>query len=262
MTTAYLGGQPTTLTIDLIDGDGSPITANSVDYRLLNQNETELIAKAPVSSFVACDTSVTVTIIGTLNALTPPNTRELRQIELYVYTDVGAIKINQEYFIEGEEVLVEGVNSFQGYSMSLLVALDLDNIDGWLGATKQQRISALVRARQNIGHLRFRYIFDAYQNIVDNTLGVADLTLATPAQYFAFPVPFVEALRRAQILEADLILNGDQIGDIRRDGLMSMTVGEAKQFFRPTKPLDLPVGKRTMKELAKWVLSRHRISRT
>lgn len=262
VTTAYLGGQPITLSVSLLDSEGTVIPALSIEYRVINQAEVELVPKTAVVGFTVGDEQVSVTVPADKNVLQGTNTLEVRVVEVYATTASGVIKLEGHYFIESEEVLVEGVNSFQPYALSLMLSSEIPNLPGWNNATKAERIVALKRARMNIGQLRFRYVFDAYQNIVDNTLGVADLTLATPAQYAAFPLQFKEALRRAQILEADYLLGGDELGQFRRDGLMSMTTGEAKQFFRPIKPIEAPVCKRAMRELTKWVLSRHRLTRT
>jgi hypothetical protein len=270
MLMAYLGGYDVTLTIPLLDDSGNTLNLVSADYRVLDQNQTEIVPKTAlvvtagdieVSVLVtALQNVVSTTAIGPLGT-TIPNTRDMRIVEVYVTTDVGVVKIEKEYLIEAEEVLLEGVNSFQPYSKSLFVAETIQDITTWNESSKRDRINALIRAREHIAHLRFRYVFDAYQNIVDNTLGVADLSLATEVQWNAMPQAFKEALRRAQIIEADAILGGDDLGDLRRDGVMSMTVGEAKQFFRPVKPLSGPVSRRTYNELAKWVLSRHRLGR-
>ena len=263
MTTAFLGGQPTSLTIPLVDANGLPIMAVSVAYRLLDQSETELIAKTAVADFTEGNTEVVIAVSGAMNALTPPNTRELRLIELYCATSEGVVKIERTYLVEAEQVLVESVNSFQPYPAAVIVGMTIPNLPNWNAASKEDRIAAMIRARQNIGMLRFRYVFDAYQNIIDNTMGVNDLTLATPAQWNAMPTYFKDAVRRAQVIEADyLLMPDDSVAALRREGLMSMTVGEAKQFFRPVKSIEGPVCKRAMKELTKWVLSRHRIGRT
>ena len=271
---AFLSGQDVTLTIPLQDDFDNALVPTALSYRVVDQDEVELIAKTALALPTAGD-SAEVTIPGDKNVVVPgdpprvpgysatPQYRQVRVVELYVVTAEGTVKLVREYVIEAEEVLVEAINSFQNYGHAIMVGMNLPQLPHWNDASKQERITALIRARQNIGMLRFRYVFDAYQNIVDNTLGVADLTLATPAQWAAFPRQFKEALQRAQVIEADyLLMPDDTIAAFRRDGLMSMTVGEAKQFFRPQKPIEGPVCKRAMRELTKWVLSRHRVTRT
>lgn len=258
---AYLGGHAVTVTIPLVDSDGLSIQAESVMYRVIDQNEAELVAKVAHPTFVAGDESVEVVIDSTVNTLPLGETRGMRVVELFIETLVGTIKLESGYFIEAAEVLVEGVNTFVTYNKALYLSYELPNIPGWTQADRQARVAALIAARRNIGRLRFRYVFDAHQNILDNTVNVSDLTNATLDQWTSLPTDFKDALSRAQILEADFLLGGDEIGDLRRAGLMSMTVGEAKQFFRTTKALEGVVCKRAMKELSKWVATGLRLTR-
>lgn len=51
------------------------------------------------------------------------------------------------------------------------------------------------------------------------------------------------------------------MGDIRRAGIMSATVGESSQFFRTQKPIEGVVCKRALKELTPYVINRVKIGR-
>jgi len=248
---AYLGGTPVTVSIPIVDADGLPIVAQSVEYRLIDQNETVLVART-AATFAEGDESVTIQIPAQHNTLAPDEFRALRVVELYILTEVGTIKSEYGYQVESDEVLVEGVNSFQSYNKAVFLSYEIPNLPGWNENTKAQRIAALIAARRNIEQLRFRYVFDAYQN----------LTLASVDQWNSLPADFKSAICRAQILEADFLLGGDAIGEYRRAGLMSMSVGEAKQFFRPAKAIEGAVCKRAMKELAKFVSTRVRLTRS
>ena len=259
---AYLGGQAANIVVQLVDGNGDFIPADSVSYRVINENEEELVAKTALDTFGVGDESVTVPVNSTVNTLPVGVLRALRVVELYVVSSAGTIKIEQGYFIESEEALVEGTNSFMGYNKALYISYEIPNLPAWNEASRKDRIAALIAARRNIAKLRFRYVFDAYQNIVDNTVGVADLSLATLSQWQSMPLEFREAIQRAQLIEADYLLGGDEIGEYRRAGLMSITTGEAKQFFRPAKAIEGAVCRRAMKELTKWVLTHTRISRS
>lgn len=260
---AYLGGQQVTFTIPLVDFDGVPITATGASYRVIDQDEVELVAKVAVTDFSEGDEGAVVIVSGLLNTLPTGVTRAMRLIEVYLTTEVGTIKLESGYLIEAEEVLVEGENSFLPYPKAMFLSYEIPNLPNWSAASRDERIAALIAARRNIGRLRFRLTLDAYQSIIDNTVAVSDLTLATVDQWNAMPVSFKEAVRRAQILEANFLLEpSDSVSAFRRDGLMSMTVGEAKQFFRPSAPIDGAVCKRAAKELSKYVLTRTMLTRS
>jgi hypothetical protein len=82
---------------------------------------------------------------------------------------------------------------------------------------------------------------------------ITNIGLLTAAEIEALPALFLQALRMAQIAESDSILGGDPVGELRREGLMSKTVGESSQMYRPGKPLVMPVSDRAMRYLAGYV---------
>lgn len=258
---SYLAGQPVSVTVPLVDSSGAAVSALSLEYRLIDQNETELAPKAPITTFTDGDTSATVLISAPLNALGVGESRGLRVVELYAVTEAGSLKIDYSYFIESEEVLVEAVNSFQNYSNAVFISYEIPNIEGWSSASKRDRVAALISAWRSIGQLCFRYFHDDGLTTIVSGATYSDITSLTPDQWSAVPAAFKEAIRRAQILEADYMLGGDELGDVRRAGLMSKTVGESKQFFRTTKAVESLVCKRAMKELAKYIVTSTRISR-
>lgn len=259
---AYLGGQPVTVTVPLLDEGGSVIEATEVAYRLLDQDETELIAKAPVSDYFPGAESVVIPIDATHNALTPPNLREVRMVEVFVTNEVGTIRFEAIYALEAEQVLVEGVNSFQSYTTSVMTGCDITGLSNWNNATKAERVTALIEARRHIGRLRFRYAFDE-QDRLEDTLGISDITSLTREEYLALPENFRAALRRAQVIEADyLMLGSNEVQTLRDKGVISVTVGESKHFFRDDKPMGGAICNRALKELTKWLLNRTRITRT
>lgn len=248
---AYLGGTAVSLTIPLVDADGECIVADSVEYRVIDQNEVELVAKVALAGFTSGDDQAVVEVSSIINTLPLNDLRGMRVVELYALTLTGTIKVEQGYFIEAEAVLVEGVNSFQSYSKAVYSSYEIPAIQGWGQCDKSERVAALIAARRNIGHLRF----------LDSSASTSDITELTQTQWAAMPVEFKAAVCRAQIIEADYLLGGDPYGEYRRAGVMSMTVGEAKQFFRPAKAIEGAVCARAMKELSKYILIRTRIAR-
>jgi hypothetical protein len=84
----------------------------------------------------------------------------------------------------------------------------------------------------------------------------------TPAQLAKLYVPMLDGLKKAQLVEADEILNGDPSIKARQRGLISETVGESSQFYRQGMPLDLPIAPAAMKYLQRWVRFGARIARS
>lgn len=258
---AYLGGQDVSLAISLVASDGSPIEATAVQYRLTNQDEIELVAKVALTSFTAGDDEVIVAIPGALNTLGASSVRELRVVELYVTCSAGVLKLTTEYILEAEAVLRTGLNSFQTYSAALLAGYELPNMEAWNDASKGNRINALIAARRNIGKLYLRYIAEADMTRLAVPWESGNVTMLTADQFATLPTDMREAICRAQVIEADFLLGGDPVGDIRRSGVMSSTVGEASQFFRTSKPYEGPVCKRALQELGKYIAPIKRVGR-
>lgn len=255
----YLENNPVTLSIPLVDEAGNAIVATEGSFRVLNEAGEAVVDTTALT--VTGLTEVSVSVEGASNIVAGSQYRSLRVVELTLTTDAGTVLLQSEYIIEKTEVLAVGVNSFQTYNQAFLLSQELIDLAGWNEATKIQRTNALIRARQNIAQLTFRYQFDKFQDHFEPTFGVADITSLTPTEFAALPADFRAALSRAQILEADNLLGGDEYGDYRKQGVLSITVGEAKQFFRPAKPLAGPVCRKALRELNKYVQSRTRIGR-
>lgn len=262
---AYLSGSEVRLTISLLDATtGEAIQATAIEYRVVDESETDLtLGKLPLTAYVEGDESVEVVIEEGLNVLPLDTYRSLRVVELYLTTAAGIIRLEDAYLLEAEHVLIEGANSFMSMSKAVFMGFEIPNLTGWNNADKAQRIAGLLSARRNIGMLRFKVYADERDTITESILGSvgSDLLKMNSTQWAALPLDFKLAICRAQLIEADYLLGGDEIGDIRRSGLMSMTVGEAKQFFRPGKSVEGPICKRAYKEISRYVLSGVRIGR-
>lgn len=261
---AYLGGHDVALTIPLIGAAGEELAATAVSYRVIDQEETELVAKTTLSGFTEGDTEAVVSIPASLNQL-GALLRGLRTVELYVTTESGTSLITTEYVIEGLATLVPGVNSFQGYSAAALVGCELPNLPGWNSAGKNERVTALTAAYRNFGKLRLRYIHDDVDAmtrvITPAEWGSSDITKLNAEQLATLPAEYLACLRRAQVLEADFLLGGDEVGEIRRSGIMSATIGESSQFFRTAKPYEGAVCKRALKEVSPYLIGGNRVGR-
>lgn len=243
---AYLGGQDVVLTIPLVDANGNDLGASAVQYRVIDQDETELVAKVALAGFNSGDVEAVVTVSAINNALGTA-VRGLRVVELYVTSATGVTLITTEYVLEAPSVLVVGTNSVQGYSTAVMAAYELPSLTAWGEAGKTDRINALMAAYRNLGKLRLSGI--GYSS--DSIGGITELSAANIA---ALDADFRAALGRAQVIEADFLLGGDEVGDIRRSGIMSATIGESSQFFRTTKPYEGAVCKRALKELSSYLV--------
>lgn len=187
--------------------------------------------------------------------------RQLRTVEFRLRLAPGGTVLRRViYALEPSEVLIAGLNSFQSYSEAALTALSIPGLAGWDGASEQQRIAALLEARQRICRLHFR---DASrgQNYLNHSGDIGDLSRIAPREFQNLSVRLRAALRKAQVAEADALLGGDPETERRKTGLVHETVGESSQTWRQTKPLELPVGRKALGYLAGFISLTKQIGR-
>ena len=167
------------------------------------------------------------------------------------------------------------------FGPALLTALDIPALEAWDGASEDQRIAALIDARERIVQLNFnllnsnvnfgqdslQYVPEGqYQSsyVARNSLFIfhGNLAILTPQQFTTLPERFKTALRKAQVAEADRILGGDPYDEKRQSGLVMEQVGESRQMFRAGKALTLPVCRRALGYLSYYVTFNKRIGRS
>lgn len=257
---AYLDGTEIKLMVDLLGKDVVRIA-----YRVLNHENEELLERTEYAEVGEGQEYFEIIIPAELNEVDPQNQFEIRLVEIYLQTAVGTIKEEQSYTLESEITLVTGINSFQTYPEALMTALTLTDIEGWNGATKGDRVSAMIAARRTFSRLRFRYNFYAQDHIWDESVHVSDITLLSVDEYNNLPSDFREALKRAQILEVNDMLRDDDYADIEKLARLGVTrseVYEAKiSLGTGKKPVRQALCERAMAELSKWLYIRQRLTR-
>jgi hypothetical protein len=269
------------LTVPLQDRNGNALDVAAVDYRVIKQDGSEVLARTTLDTFSGGSEAV-VTVAAGLNAiayvdpatitaaqLDSVSVREVRTVELFLTVGDNTVLLTKSYALEPADTLVPGLNSFQGLAQAELVSLDIPSLDGWNGANEKDKIAALIEARQRICLLRFAILNSNVNFGQDNLSYVPEgtyttpyagmfmfngnLSLMTPATFVKLPPRFRSALCRAQVAEADSILGGSPLDARRQEGLLLESVGEVKQMFRAGKPLDLPVSRRALRYLGPFV---------
>lgn len=256
--TAYLNATDVTITFALEDAEGNAIDAASAAYRVVDALGVEKVPPTSIVGFIPGSVEVSITVDGPLNAITAP--RDSRLVELTLtLADFNQVVLSKIYMLEQASVLVSGENTFQSLASAYVSAAELSGLTNWSAASDQERIQALTQAWHNICQLSFRLVGgELDQGNIDYSFGgtdpvVGDLKHLSVAQFNALPARFKKALMLAQVAEADTVMGGGSYEDLRREGLMAMTVGESKQMFQSGKPLSLPVSRRTIGHLKPYV---------
>ena len=252
---SFLAGNAMALLVPLVDASGNKISVTSIEYRIVDENDVELVAKAPLADFVADSDDAAIAVPVEVNTLAAGQLRAARVIELYCLVGGATLLLRHLYAIESASTLVIGDNSFQTYAQAELLALDMPDLIGWVNATEASRIAALIESSKRICQLRFANINDFSQGTLNgmDTLSVEN--------YLALPKHFRTCLCHAQVAEANALLGGDSTDAKRREGLIMDRVGESTQQYLPVKPLELPVCKRALRYLSGYVQLSGRLGR-
>ncbi|MDR9847023.1 hypothetical protein [Herbaspirillum huttiense] len=261
-----------TVSVPLADKSGNALTVDAVTYRVLDQDDQVIVPDTPLTAFVAGSPAAVIVIPANKNGLADGVASALRNLVLECRIGSNTVFIQDAYGIEVEDPLVVGVNSFQTVAQARFTAMSLIDIPSWQAADDRSQMLALIEARANIVRLSFRALNsnvmwgqDSLNFVPEGTRDVnyvgrsdmfnfnGSLELLTPDQFKKLPTYLLDALRRAQVVEANEILGGDSIASRRRLGLVQDNVGESRQTFRQSKPLELPVCARAMRYLSRYV---------
>lgn len=250
----YKSGAEVNVNQAFVNYDGDQIYPTSISYRVEDEDGVEIVADT-AHTFDPDDTEMSIVIAGADNTLDIEDWTKMRVVIITLVADGHDYEHVQRYIVRQGSRLAEWVNSFQTYNSALMRAFDITQTPGWDIADEDTRQTALIEAYENIGKIKFNG--DAFYGDSEGFYigGLADTEINNLSE------AFVEALKRAQILEADYLLGSEMVEDKRRGGLMSETVGESSNMFRPGKPIVLPVSNRAMKALAGYILLGRRVGR-
>lgn len=269
----YLQGTEVRLVIPLVDRDGNSLDASSISYIVSDETDAVVIAETPVTSYLAGQDVVTITIpaqYNTIDTMTNPGQyRGMRQVQVKAIVNDNTISLMSYYAIAMTETLIVGVNSFQTLVQAELTAMEIPNLFGWATAFEADKIAAMAEARTHIASLTFRSPFDltsdptnidyvpagVYPNLPGAGILVfsGDISYLNPQQLAALPPRFQKALRQAQVAEADDILAGANTVSKRADGLILETIGTVKKMYRNSKPVHMSVCSRARSYLARYI---------
>jgi hypothetical protein len=148
-------------------------------------------------------------------------------------------------------VLTVGTNSYQTDVEVVLLLEELFGLDSYKAGTPEEQTAALINAYHLINTMTFTDKFGEYYDL--GSLDATGLAALEPN--------FLRALRMAQIIEANEMMDGNSVHYKRLDGLMSETIGESSMMFRPGNINNYPITRRSMMFLRNYILIRARLFR-
>lgn len=251
-----------TLSFPLVNEALDALVPTGLRWRLVDEGEVQLQAWTVAELTTGL---LDIVLAPTLTELPAGAARAVRTVYVEVTTATGTTLLSQSVLLRGVTVLMVPSNSFQTYSQALLLANDFSNLVAWPIAQRPAQEAALIEARNRI--VRLPINTNAYYG-QDRLTEVSYYPAAriedlTGPQFLQLEPHLAHALRQAQLVEADEILQGDPAGRQRENGLSALTVGESSQFFRgqTSKPIDFGVCSRAYGYLARFVRTGVRIAR-
>lgn len=244
----YTPGGPVALTFPLRNEAGDILEPSSLRWRVLDEDELVVMDWTPPASLAIVQDEYSVTIDASYTTLAAGSVRGIRLVELELTTPAGIHVLSQEFLLQSGSILTVGENSFCSYMRALMVAEDFteQSMSGWQRETRRvERERALIEAYRAIMRLP---LFSSRSGGVTLSSAMATGGVA------GLDSDLRQALFQAQVMEANEVLNADPVAIARRNGLLSMTVGESSQYFGSSKPLECPVmSRQALKALGPWV---------
>jgi hypothetical protein len=266
----YPVGVAVTVTIPLVDFNGDPVTPTGLSYVVYNENDEEVVEETALDVTEGM-TDAEITVPGDLNTVVEGAPAGIRTVVLQIDVEGGSFRIDLLYKLRANVPLVLLKNSFQTYAGAQLLASEMTRMFGWDGADDATRQAALVEAYERLTRVGYRVRRPQdidFQNTVGELNDLEDIIeprswpVLQLTRWQNLPDHFKRALKRAQVLEANEILRGDKIGEKRRSGLMSESIGESSMMFRPGKPLQLGISAPALEALTGYINIRMTLTRS
>lgn len=255
----YLAGSAVAVSLPLVDQAGAPFTATKIQCRVLD-GANKVLLDEDIAHEAGAE-SISFTLPSALTALEAGRTRDIRDIEFACVTGDGRIVLlAMTIGVTARDALVVPDNSFLTFAEAQMLAFTIPALDEWYLASREARVQALIEAKFRLARRRYRPLLEEDQNYIHDFNAPGRLDTISLQQLNALDPRFMQALRRAQLFEANAILTGDSV-DAPDDRLVSKTVGESTEVWRDGAPMTTFICPRAMRELAPYLISDVRIAR-
>ena len=260
---SFLANTDTFLEIPLSDSKGELIEASSALFDVLvESDDLQITALTGQEVGENLGTSVTLTVPAIANQLPAGVEESVVRVRVYGETVAGnEYSVNYLYLLQtsSEAGFVVGKNTFQSLAQAELTATKILRIDAWNSASESDKINALLAATKNLQKLRYNIESD-WRDVIKSIDG-SDLGEVDPESFKNLPEKLKSALRIAQVLEADSLLSDGDGSAQRLAGITSETIGDSRTVYSLGKPIELPVSKRALQSLARYVTFTKRLVR-
>lgn len=218
----------TSITISVpYEYNGQSLTLTNFEYELSDANSVVLLPRQADPNFSALNTASELVLGASLNASTAK--RDVRMLTCYLTTVDGEFVVPQVYTIKGNPLKLTPLeDSFMTYPESVLIRSKIaEEMTYYDDLPAELAVIALENSFTRLATLKFQ----VGVTVVD------DIKSLTIDAFNALDADFLLALKKVQIIEANLIVENSPIKDKIRAGIISETIGESSMFFRQSGPL-------------------------
>lgn len=255
---SFVPNSDVTLSFDMIHPDTSEvITPTAATYSVYDDEGAILVANQ-VIAVTGNETELSVTVLSADNDLGVA-TVGARTVVLNVTTATGVIQLSQSYVLELFGFLSVPAESGMTMPQAGIVRRGMAQavLETWDYAEESVRQGALREAWLRIARFPFTPWLPhetppdtVSSDIIGGRFKVSQLTAE---DWAALPDHFKSALKRAQLIEACVILEGDPTWDRRQDGLISKTVGESSEMFSAKKAAMNSISPKAHREIRQYI---------
>ena len=246
------------VTFDMFDeATGETLAPLSASYSVYD-DEGSVVDSGAVSGIVGDETEIKVTVTAVNNSI-GANANGARTVVLNVTTASGSHEMNQTYVLERFAFLAVPTESGMTLPQAMMLSRGVAQsaVEIWADVEDNERKAALREAWFRLSSIPFKPWRS--DQVIPNDVPAELISWTTPLNeltaesWSLLPENFKTALKRAQLLEACVLLGGDAAWDRRQDGLISKTVGESSEMFVSNKASQNTVSPRAFRELRAYV---------
>lgn len=259
----YIEGSIVEVIVEYTDRAGNSIEPTEIKATLYDGEDTEIVDFGSLPFELAAGKK-SIMIPAVFNELQNGELQAARILRVEIVTSKGSVFQSLSYVIEAEQRLVIMNNTFQTYEAAMIEANNQPNLVGWMSASEEQQKAALIEAFNRITLIPMRF---SHLDIDGKPVGKEYVILAntwreiTRDDFSEFPTYFKRALRRAQLIEANELLQGDGISRKRRAGIITEKIGESWLTLSENK-MNYGVSSQTLMALTGLIYYRMTIARS
>ena len=207
--------------------NGNNLDVTDLQYQVLDAYGEELIAFTTAPSFDPAASSTMITVLATYN--NSAQKIDVRQLNVKLVTAQGTYKQTILYKLVGDVTkLTPMVDSFMTYPESVIIRAKLsEDLKFFDMLTDEIKAVALENAYERI--IKSKFDFAPIGRCQERGTDISTYTLD---QFKTLPVAFQEAVKKAQLVEANMLVENSPIREKIRTGIVSETIGESSMFFR------------------------------